>query len=132
MADIREVAVNFSTTDVTLVNDAETVIISSGRAVMPFRTHRVLVFAWAQLLIGTSATHVIPRIRRGTAVGGTLVGDAVSEEIKTAAADREPFFIMASEQRANEESVEYSLTLEVTAGAANSTANQAAIAVLVL
>lgn len=132
MADIREVAVNHSTTDVTLVTTAETVIISSGPAVMPFRTHRVLVLAWAQLLIGAAGTHVTPRIRRGTAVGGTLVGDATAEEIKTAAADREPFFIMVSEQRANEDSVEYSLTLELTAATGNSTAVQAAIAVVVL
>lgn len=132
MSRIRDAIINHSTDDVTLVTTAETVIISSGPAKTPFQTHRVIIKAWAQLTTGTGTTAVTPRIRRGTAVGGALVGEANAEEVKAVAESTEPLFIMVSEERASEESVEYSLTLEQAGASANGSVLQSAIEVLVL
>ena len=132
MSDIREAQINFSATDVTLVTTAETVIVSSGPVVAPFQTHRVVILAWGQLVTGAATTTVTPRIRRGTATSGSLVWEANAVEVKAAAGSREPFFIMVSEARAGEESVEYSLTLAQASATGNGTVSQAAILVLVL
>ena len=132
MADIQEVSHNFSTTDVTLTTTTEAVIISAPGIAVVRPTVFAMVIAWCQVLVGTGMTHGTPRIRRGTAITDTLIGDAVAEEIKTAAADREPFFIMVGEELSNAADVEYSFTLQATAASANSTVNQAAILVLLM
>ncbi len=129
MAEVLEKEVVVSATNVTLVTTGETVIISSGPLKMPFQTARAIIKAWAQLTTGAATTTVTPRIRRGTAVGGTLVGEANAEDVKAAAGSTEPFFIMASEARAGEESVEYSLTLQQAAATGNGTVLQAGIEV---
>lgn len=132
MSDIQEVAHNFSTTDVVITTTTERVIITSPAIAVTRQTVFAMIFGWAQLLIGTDTTHVIPRIRRGTAITDTIIGDSVSEEIKTAAADREPFFIMVGEELSAAASVQYSFTLHATAASANGTVNQAAILVLLM
>jgi len=120
------------TSNVTLTTTSETVIISSGRVPVPTQTCLVLIRAWAQLTNGTGTTAVTPRIRRGTTTSGTLVSEANAETIKTAAAGTEPYTMMATEQRSNEESVEYSFTLQQTGASADGTALQAAIEVEIL
>ena len=120
------------TTNVTLTTTSETVIISSGRVPVPSQTCLVLIKAWAQLTNGTGTTAVTPRIRRGPTTSGTLVSEANAETIKTAAAGTEPYTMMATEQRNNEESVEYSFTLQQTGASADGTALQAGIEVEIL
>ena len=132
MPDIREAQINFATTDVTLTTTGEAVVVSSGAIVTPFQTHRIVILAWGQLTTGAGTTAVTPRIRRGTATTGTLVGEANAEQVKAAAGSTEPFIILVSEDRADQESVEYSLTLQQTAATGNGTVLQAGILVLVL
>ena len=132
MSDIQEVGFNVVTTDVTLVTTAETVIVSAPPIAVVRQSMFALVIGWAQLLIGTSVTAVTPRIRRGPAITSPLISDDIAEEIKTAAADIEPFFMMAGEQLSNVADVEYSFTLEQAAAAANGTVSQAAILVLLI
>ncbi len=131
-SQVRDAQIAFTTTDVTLTTTTETVIVSSGAALTPFQTSRVIVIAWGQLTTGTGTTAVTPRIRRGTAITGTLVGEALAEQVKAAAGSSEPFVVMVSEERSNTATVEYSLTLQQTAATGNGTAPQAAILVLVL
>lgn len=129
MAEVLEKVVNTSATNVTLTTTSETVIISSGLLTMPFQTARAVIKAWAQLTTGAATTTVTPRVRRGTAVGGTLVGEANAITIGAAAGSNEQYFIMASEARAGEESVQYSLTLEQASATGDGTALQAGIEV---
>jgi len=132
MPEVKEVEVNFSTTDVIVPTTTETVVISSGPVRVPTHTFRVLVLAWCQLTLGTATTYVTPRIRRGTTTADPLVGEANTEIIKGAAGDTEPFFLIASEERQGEEKVEYSLTVQQTAATADGTARQQGIVVLIL
>lgn len=132
MSDIQEVAHNFSTADVTITTNTERVIITAPSIAVPRQTVFAMVIGWAQLLIGTDTTHVVPRIRRGTAITDTLIGEATAEEIKTAVGDREPFYIMVGEELSAAASVQYSFTLHQTAGSGNGTVAQAAILVLLM
>lgn len=132
MADIQEVSFNVSGAQVTLVTTTEAVVISAPAIAVPRQTIFSVVFGWGQLLVGTGMTHGTPRIRRGTAITSTLVGEATAEEIKTAAADREPFFIMTGEELSDRADVEYSFTLQATGASANGTVDQAAILVLLI
>ena len=132
MPDIREAQINFATANVTLTTTTENVAVSSGPIVTPFETHRIVILAWGQLTTGAGTTTVTPRIRRGTAITGTLVGEANAEQVKAAAGSTETFVIMVSEDRANLESVEYSLTLQQAGATGDGTVLQSAILVLVL
>lgn len=120
-----------SATNVALVTTAETVIISSGPVTGPRPIVNVCIVAWAQLTTGTNTTTVTPRIRRGTAASGTLVGEANAETILAAAGSTEKYFFLACEDRADVATVDYSLTLEQAGASANGTALQAGILVLV-
>lgn len=132
MADIQEVSHNFSVAAVTITTTTEKIIISAPGIAVVRPTVFAMIIGWGQLLIGTGTTHVVPRIRRGTAITDTLIGDATSEEIKTAVADREPFFIMVGEELSAAANVEYSFSLQQTAASANGTVDQAAILVLLM
>lgn len=132
MADIQEVSHNFSTTDVVITTTTERIIIAAPPIAVTRQTVFAMILGWGQLLIGTDCTHVIPRIRRGTLITDTLIGEATSEEIKTAAADREPFFIMVGEELSATAAVEYLFSLQQTAASANGTVAQAAILVLLM
>jgi hypothetical protein len=127
MPDLIEKVVNFSTTNVTVTTTTETAIISTGALTLPVGTAKIVIRAWAQLTSGAGTTAVTARIRRGSTTAGALVGEANSEAIKTAAGSTEPFFIMVTDDRANEASVEYVLTLTQTGATANGTVLQAFI-----
>ena len=132
MADVREVELTTQTADVTLTTTSETAIVNTPEVVVPAQTTRVLVLAWGQLTTGAGTTTVTPRIRRGTTTAGALVGEANAETVKAAAGSTEPFFIMASEERADVDRVQYVLTLAQAGATADGTALQAGIIVLVL
>lgn len=127
----NQIAFNTFTANVTLTTTSETVIVSSGPALVTRQTVNVCVMAWAQLTTGTNTTDVTPRIRRGTATSGTLVGEANAETILAAAASTEPYHLMVCEERTNVDSIEYSLTLQQTAASANGSALQGGIIVFV-
>lgn len=118
-----------TTSNVSVVTTTETVVIHSGPIVAPRDTFEVCVLGWAQFTIGADTTHVTPTIRRGNGATGTVVGEANAEEIKTAAADVEPFVKIACEQRTNVATVDYSFTLDQTGATGNGSALQAAILV---
>lgn len=119
------------TTDVTLTTTAETSVVASPAVTAPRGTVNVCVIAWAQLTTGTMTTTVTPRIRRGTAATGTLVGEANAETIKVAAAGTEPFFAMVCEDLAEVATVQYNFTLQQAAANGNGAALQGGILVLV-
>jgi hypothetical protein len=132
MPELQEKAVNYSAANVTITTTTETAVVSSGRVPTPRHTCLVLVKAWCVLTNGTGTTAVTARIRRGTNTSGTLVSEANAEQIKTAAGSTEPYTVMATEERAGQESVEYTLTIQQTAATANGTVVAAAIEVEIL
>lgn len=127
----QQVAFTTFTTNVTLTTTSETVIVSSGPATAPRSTVNVCVFGWAQLTTGTATTTVTPRLRRGTATSGTLLGEANAVTIGAAAGSTEQYLAMACEDRSDVASVEYSLTLTQASATADGTALFGGILVLV-
>jgi hypothetical protein len=132
MAKPDEIGFNISGVAVTLTTTTQGVVVSSGPVKLPGRTAQVLVLAWAELTLGAATTTVIPRIRRGTAIGGALVGEGNAINNGVPAGETEAFFLMQAEERSNESSVEYSLTLQQTDATGNGTVLQAGIVVIVL
>jgi len=132
MPEVEEVGAATATTDVTITTTTEAVAVSSGAVPFPRASGQVLVSGWAQVTTGAGTTALTPRIRRGTAITGTLVGEANAEQVKAAAGSTEPVFAMAREDRANEGTVEYSLTVQQTGATGNGTILQSGITVLVL
>ncbi len=132
MANIREAEAAYSGTNVTLVTTAETVIISAPSIVIPADAVQIYVLAWAQLTTGVATTTVTPRIRRGTAITDTLVGEANAENIKAAVGSTEAFLIAVIENLSSIDRATYSLTLQQAAATGNGTVLQASILVLAL
>ena len=132
MPELEEKVVNFSGVDVTLVTTTEGVVISSGPVKVPRQTCLVHIRAWAQLQTGAGATAMVPRIRRGTGITGAVVGEAHDETLKAAAAGYEPFTMEAAEGRVNQDTVEYSFTLQQVSATGDATVFQAAIEVEIL
>lgn len=129
---IRQIAFATTTTDVTLTTTTENVAISSGPALVPTPDAIVCIFGWAQLTTGAATTTVTPAIRRGTAITGTLVGEATAITVGAAAGSNEQFTAMACEARSNVATVEYSFTLDQASATGNGTVLQAGILVFVL
>lgn len=129
---VRDLVVVQETTDRTITTTTERVAASSGPAKCPFQTVRVLIMAWLQVTTGAATTTLTARIRRGTAITGTLVGQAIAEQVKAAAGSTEQMSIMVTEDRAGEESVEYSVSVEQASATGDGTIVQATIVVIVL
>ena len=130
MSSIQELQVNHVTADVTLTDGVESVAVSSGGVILPYQTAKIVIVAWAQVSLAASTTGLTPRIRRGTGITGTTVGDATI--VLVTASTIVEINIMVSEDRANEGSVEYSLTLLDTAGGDDGTILQSSIMVYIL
>lgn len=130
--DLSELTASVVTADAPVVTTAETVAATSDVVNVPREDSVVIIIAWAVLTLGTNTTAVTPRIRRGATAAGTAIGDANTEQIKTAAASNEPFFKFATEQIQGAGNVQYSLTLQQTGASANGTILEAGILVLVV
>lgn len=131
MAEVYEIAMNHSTTDVVVPTTTETVVITSPKITLPFRNHRVLVRAWGQLTVGAGATALTPRIRRGAATTGALVGEANAEAVKGAAGSTEPVTITVIDEVSDVDVVQYSFTVQQTGATGDGTIVQSAIEVIV-
>ena len=132
MADVLEKEANFSTTDVTVTTTTETVAITSPRVIVPRETCRVLIKAWALVTTGASTTALTARIRRGNAVTGTVVSGEDAKTLAAAAGGNEQLVVWAVEERATVGEVQYNLTVQGTASAANNTVLAAGIEVEIL
>lgn len=132
MAKPKDVGFQLETTDVSIVTTTETVVATVSGLKLPFVTALLVIKAWVQLTTGASTTDVTVRIRRGSTIGGALVGEANPITIGAAAGSTEEFSIMVSEARANEDAAQYSVTVQQTAAAGNGTVVQAAIEATVL
>ncbi len=132
MAQIKQIEAATTTTPVSLVTTAETIVLTSSRMEMSGDAARILILAWAQLTTGTGTTGITPRLRRGTLVTGTLVGSAILEGNKVAATGTEPFFLMLIDTPAANDAVQYVFTLQQAGAGANGSSVQATIALFAL
>lgn len=132
MAQLTEVSAVQALADTAIVTVAETVAVTSDAVYLPGKSSRVIVVARALVTLGASTTAVTPRVRRGTLITDTLVGEANAEQIKTAAGSTEPFDALAIEDVVDLDQVTYVLTVQQTAASANGSILSASILVLVL
>jgi hypothetical protein len=132
MPELYEKNWTFQTANVTVPTTTETVAVISPPVTLPLRNHHILVKAWAQLTVGTGATGITARIRRGNSVTAPLVGEANLEAVKGAAGSTEPIVIAVAEDVQDLESVQYCLTVQQAAATGNGTVLQALIEVEVL
>jgi len=119
------------TTDVVITTTTEKDVVYSGPVTVPRQTANVCIMAWAQVTTAASTTTITPRIRRGTGIAGTLVGEANPENVKAAAGSTEFVYELACEDRADVATVDYSFTVQTAAAGANGAALQGGIVVFV-
>ena len=129
MANLQEIQGVNATVNVTLTDGVQTVAVSSGGVILPYQTSRIWVVAFGNVSLAAGTTALTARIRRGTTITGTQVGDSVVKNV--AASTDNQIFIMVSEERSNVASVEYSLILLDSAASADGTITQSSILVLV-
>lgn len=111
--------------DTTLTTTSETVVATLD-APSPNRAGVVVtVRGWAQLTSGTGTTAVTARIRRGTTVGGDLVGEG--NAVAATAGDTADHSISVDDTPGEVSSLSYVLTLEQTGASADGTAVQASL-----
>jgi hypothetical protein len=120
---------NTFTTAVALVTTTEIEIVASPALATPREEVNVVVLCFGQLTTGTMTTGVIPRIRRGSTIAGTLVSEENTITVGAAAGSTEQFFVMVSEERAAT-NVQYVCTLDQVAADGNGSAIYGAILVL--
>lgn len=121
---IRSTAV---TTNVTLTTTTETVIATLAGVATPSRDAIVRLKGWLQLTLGTLTTDVTLRIRRGTAITDTLVGEANAIAVPSAAGTIAEFNIAVQDTPGEVAGQSYVLTAEQTGATGNGTALQASI-----
>lgn len=126
----RELSVAF-TTDVPLVTTAETVLATLSGISTPHPATKVKIEGWAQITLGTATTAVTMRIRRGTAITDTLIGEANAEQISTAAGASEAHTIETEETLGEVANVSYVLTAQQTAATANGAALQGELKIVI-
>jgi len=115
-----------NTTNTTIVTTAETVVatltgVSTGRAT------DVRLKGWVQFTTAANTTALTLRVRRGSTVSGTLVGEANPITIQAVAGSNEELSIAVTDPAIDASGLTYVLTLEATAATANLTANQATL-----
>lgn len=123
---------NQTSANVTVPTTTETVAVTSNAALASARpTVRVLVIGWCQIASGTGTTTITPRIRRGTATTGALVGTANAETPSGAAGTTSHYLVVAFDTQANVDNVQYSLSVQQAGATTNGTVFQAGMLVIV-
>lgn len=130
--DVKEVCATFTTTDVTIVTTAETVVATSEACKVPRPQFTAIIKASFTVTTGGSSATYKVRVRRET-LTGTALGDAISRTVQVAAGGVEEITAMFAEERsADVNAVVYVATLEIASAAANSTVGESLIEVTIL
>src|SRR6266850_2990626 len=117
MADLPRVGATSQIVGVTLVTTAETILNTVPAIPVPNVAGLCLIIGWAQVLLGTNATSLTLRLRRGTLVTGALVGVAQLEQ--GAAGNVVDQIIIATDPLASQDADQYVLTAVQNAATAN-------------
>lgn len=132
MAQLTEVGSAQSLADATITTTTELVAVTSDPIYVPGANARIVIIARAVVTLGTGTTAVTPRVRRGTTIADTLVGEANAEQIKTAAGSSEPFDALVADEVSGVDQVTYVFTVQQTGASGNGTVVSASILVLEL
>lgn len=115
------------TTDTPLVTTAETVVATLSGVSTPRPGIKVVISGWCQVTTGTATTALTPRIRRGTAITDTLVGEANADQVQAAAGSTENADIMVEDSPGEVAGQSYVLTIQQTAATGNGSCIQASL-----
>ena len=110
----------------TVTTTTETVVATLSGVNTPRKTS-VTLEGFVQLTTGGSTTAVTPRIRRGSDITGTLIGEANAQQVQAAAGSTEELYIKAIDPNVDLAGGVYVLTVQQTAAAADGTALQATL-----
>jgi hypothetical protein len=127
---VRAFDFNTATASVTLTTTTENVAVSSRVLNTPRDEVEVVVVCYMQVTTGTMTTGLIPRIRRGSAITGTLISEENTITVGAAAGSTEQLVAMVSEQR-TATNVQYSCTADQVAADGDGAVIYSSILVLV-
>lgn len=106
--------------DVTLVTTAETVVLTIPQVTTRDRSELVTLMAFAVVTLGVGATALTMRIRRGTDITGTLVGEG--NPVTGAAGNTVGLALGGVDSPGDVSGQSYVVTVQQTAATANGTA----------
>lgn len=116
-----------ATADTTITTTTETVVATLTGVTVPRPGSKVVLSGMAQVTTGGSTTALTPRIRRGSAITDTLVGEATPNQVQAAAGSTETVTIDTEDTPGEVHNQTYVLTVQQTAAAANGSALQASL-----
>lgn len=108
-----------ATADTTVTTTTETVAVTVPGVSTPKPGVRVQVKGTLQVTTGGSTTGLTIRVRRGTAITDTLVGEANVTQVAAAAGSTEELTIMCEDTPGDVAGQSYVVTIQQTAAAAN-------------
>lgn len=133
MAEVLEKDVTYDRLGaITVPGSTETLVLTSGRVIVPTATAKAHVRAWMQIVTSINTTHLILRIRRGTGLTGTIISSPEQENIAVTAGDMTHLSMEATDEVSGVESVQYVATIQEIGATGNGTTKQACIAVELL
>lgn len=107
------------TTDNPIVTTTETVAATVAGVSTPRANVKVGLKATVQVTTGTNTTALTVRLRRGTAITDTLVGEANPVQVAAAAGSTEECTIMWEDAPGDVAGQSYVVTIQQTAASAN-------------
>jgi hypothetical protein len=129
--EVLEKEVTQVTADVTLTTTTENVCASASVRI-PTHNARVLVKGRGLLTTGADTTAVVPRIRDGAAITGTLRSPEDEQPVKMAAGGTEPFEVLAIVAVQNVDQYTACFTLDQVGATADGTVLHSSIEMEVL
>lgn len=105
-------------TDTPVVTTAETIVATLTGVGTPRRCN-VTLAGRVDFTVGTAATAVTLRIRRGTAITDTLIGEATPEQLTSAAGSTESHEVEGLDAGVDLAGATYILTVQQTAATGN-------------
>lgn len=116
-----------ATTDTTITTTTETVVATLTGVTVSRPGSKVVLSGMAQVTTGGSTTALTPRIRRGSAITDTLVGEGNPNQVQAAAGSTETVTVDTEDTPGEVHNQTYVLTVTQTAAAANGSALQASL-----
>lgn len=113
--------------NVTIVTTAETVVCTLAGVSAQGPQCSVQLRGWAQVTLAANSTGVTLRVRRGTSVSGTLVGEANAVTSGITASTNFAGDVEVTDAPGEVAGQSYVLTVEVTGASANNTALQGSL-----
>jgi hypothetical protein len=129
MPNVKAIDATKLTSAVTVTNATETAFLTSPAVPTTLPTNKVSVDFTCELTVGTSGTTATLKIYRGTSTGGTLI--YTSDAFTVVAGSKYSLEAATVDNLQGTESAQYTCSVTVGSGAANSTVDNAVATVMV-